>query len=50
MRGWDRISPGDWGAYRPPALTFVLIEALDEGGSQALVADLARIDVMALVL
>ena len=31
-------------------LTFVLTEALDEGGSQALVADLTRIGVMALVL
>lgn len=32
------------------ALTFILIEALDEGGGQALVADLTRIGVMALVL
>lgn len=50
MRGWDRISTGDWGACRPLALTLVLTEALDEGGSQALVADLTGIGVMALVL
>lgn len=43
-------SPGDGRACRPLALTLVLIDALDQGGGQGLVTDLAGIETMAFVL